>query len=307
MTLDVRVLRTLTVPTPAGPGHVSAASSLVRRGGRLFVVADDEHRLAEFEATGDQPGCWHRLFDGELPDAHQARKAAKPDLEALALLPPFAGFPQGALLALGSGSRPQRQRAVLLAPGEMGAPQPVDLAPLYAPLRARHPMLNIEGAFVGAGRFCLLQRGNASHRTNLLIRYDWPAVQAWLGGHGPAPEVVDSMSYDLGELDGVPLGFTDAAALPDGGWVFCAAAEATDDNYLDGACRGSAVGVVAPDGRLRSLQPLSLRCKAEGIAVAGLAGALQLLLVTDPDYRREAALLLAVTLAPPSADPDHPA
>lgn len=302
MTLDVQVLRALTLPSPAGPGQLSAASGLVLAGERLFVVADDEYQLAEFEASGDQPGRWHRLFDGELPDAHKARKAAKPDLEALALLPPFTGHPCGALLALGSGSRPQRQRAALLVPGEACAPQVVDFAPLYAPLRARYPKLNIEGAFVGAGRFCLLQRGHASDRTNVLICYDWAAVQAWLGGHGPVPAVVDHMAYDLGELDGVPLGFTDAAALPDGGWVFCAAAEATDDNYLDGACRGSAVGLVAADGRLRSLQPLSLRCKAEGIAVASQAGGLQLLLVTDPDDRREAALLLAVTLAPPSDD-----
>jgi hypothetical protein len=31
--------------------------------------------------------------------------------------------------------------------------------------------------------------------------------------------------YDLGHLDGVPLCFTDAAALPDGGMVFSAVAE----------------------------------------------------------------------------------
>lgn len=303
--LEVRVVRTLSVETDAALGHLSAASGLVQVGQRLFVVADDEHTLAVFDLAGERPGRLHRLFDGELPDKPKARKAAKPDLEALAHLPPWSGCPHGALLALGSGSRPQRQRAALLAFNEagevQGAVREIDLSPLYEPLHARHEQLNIEGAFVAAGRFCLLQRGNQASPVNVLISYDWLAIQAWLDGAGPAPEPVQSMHFDLGDIDGVPLCFTDGAALPDGGWVFCAAAEATDDSYLDGPCRGSAVGVVAADGRLLGVWPLSLRCKAEGIAVTVENGALQLLLVTDPDDRDEPALLLSATLPDPQA------
>ncbi|WP_457423548.1 DUF6929 family protein [Roseateles sp. P5_E7] len=299
--LEVRVVRTLSVETNAAPGHLSAASGLVQVGQRLFVVADDEHTLAAFDLSGDRPGRLHRLFGGELPDKPKARKAAKPDLEALAHLPPWPGYPQGALLALGSGSRPQRQRAALLAFNEAGeiegAVREIDLSPLYEPLHARHEQLNIEGAFVAADRFCLLQRGNQASPVNVLISYDWPAIQAWLGGAGPAPEPVSGHQYELGDIDGVPLCFTDGAALPHGGWVFCAAAEATDDSYLDGPCRGSAVGVVAADGRLLGMWPLSLRCKAEGIAVIVENGTLHLLLVTDPDDRDEPALLLSATLA----------
>lgn len=81
--------------------------------------------------------------------------------------------------------------------------------------------------------------------------------------------------------------------------MFCAAAEASDDNYADGPCRGSAVGGVAADGRLLGVWPLSLRCKAEGIAVTLVNGALHLLLVTDPDDRHEPARLLCATLADP--------
>lgn len=302
--LKVRVVRTLSVETNAALGHLSAASSLVQVGQRLFVVADDEHTLAVFGLSGDRPGRLHRLFDGELPDKPKARKAAKPDLEALARLPPWAGCPQGALLALGSGSRPQRQRAALLAcnaAGELhGAVREIDLSPLYEPLHARHEQLNIEGAFVAAGRFCLLQRGNQASPVNVLISYDWLAIQAWLDGAGQAPEPVSGMQYELGDIDGVPMCFTDGAALPHGGWVFCAAAEATDDSYLDGPCRGSAVGVVAADGRLVGMWPLSLRCKAEGIAVTVENGALQLLLVTDPDDRATPALLLSASLGLPA-------
>jgi hypothetical protein len=81
--------------------------------------------------------------------------------------------------------------------------------------------------------------------------------------------------------------------------VFCAAAEATDDNYADGPCRGSAVGVVAADGRLLALLPLSLRCKAEGIAATAENGVLQLLMVTDPDDWAVPAALLSARLADP--------
>lgn len=303
--LDVRVIRTLSIETDAAPGHLSAASGLVQVGRRLFVVADDEHTLATFDLTGEHPGRLHRLFDGELPDKRKARKAAKPDLEALAHLPPWPGCPHGALLALGSGSRPQRERAALLAfdeAGELhGAPREIDLSPLYEPLHARHAQLNIEGAFVADGRFRLLQRGNQASPANVLISYDWPVIQAWLDGAGQAPEPVSGSQYELGEIDGVPLSFTDGAALPEGGWVFCAAAEATDDSYLDGPCRGSAVGVVVADGRLLGVWPLSLRCKAEGIAATVENGALQLLLVTDPDDRDEAALLLSASLPGPTA------
>ncbi len=298
--LNVQLLRTLLVNTAAGPVHLSAASGLVRIGRRLYVVADDENLLAMFDLEQSQAGSLRRIFDGELPYSLEARKAAKPDLEALTQLPPFPGYPQGALLALGSGSRRRRQRAALLEldhQGELhGVVREVDLSPLYAPLQARHRLLNIEGAFVSGGRFCLLQRGNAATPINVLIDFDWAAIQDWLRGVGPAPGATSTTQYDLGNIDGVPLCFTDGAALPDGGWVFCAAAEATADNDADGPNRGSAVGVVAADGRLNTLLPLALSCKTEGIAATVDSGLLRLLLVTDADDPDMPAMLLEAEL-----------
>ena len=81
--------------------------------------------------------------------------------------------------------------------------------------------------------------------------------------------------------------------------MFCAAAEATADNYADGTCEGSAVGVVGADGRLLRLLPLSLRCKAEGIAVTIDGDELHLLMVTDADDPGTPAMLLAATLERP--------
>jgi len=103
-------------------------------------------------------------------------------------------------------------------------PGQVDLSSLYAPLRAQHPLQNIEGAFVNVDHLCLLQRGHATEPINAVIRFDWSAIQAWLRGAGSAPAPLSSTPIDLGTLDGVPLCFTDGATLPDGAWVFCASA-----------------------------------------------------------------------------------
>ncbi|HSW07249.1 DUF6929 family protein [Aquabacterium sp.] len=298
--LLVQTLRTLSMDAAAGPGRLSAASGLAHCGEWLHVVADDELKLASFRLGDAQPGRWCQLFDGDLPLPHAARKAAKPDLEALALLPPFAGHACGALLAMGSGSTTRRQRAALVpldAQGQVsGAPQVIDVAPLLASLRAQFADLNIEGAFVDGERFCLLQRGHQRDPANACIAFDWPAVQRWLVAAGPAP-VPDAIArFELGHIGGAALCFTDGAALPEGGFVFCAAAEQTDDVYADGACLGSAVGLVDAQGRLQRMEPLALRCKAEGISTRAAADGLQLLLVTDADDRSAPALLLSATL-----------
>ena len=47
--------------------------------------------------------------------------------------------------------------------------------------------------------------------------------------------------------------------------AFSAVAESTDNSYQDGACVGSAIGIVAPDGQLRHLHLLDSP-KVEGLA-----------------------------------------
>ncbi|HSC85529.1 MAG TPA: hypothetical protein VLC30_18100 [Pseudomonas sp.] len=277
--------------------HLSAASALVQVAGTLYVVADDQLHLGVFSAAGEAPGHLLRLFDGELPTDKDERKARKPDLECLALLPPLPGFAHGALLALGSGSQDNRQRAVLLAldgAGQIsGAPRLLDLAPLYRPLRERFGDLNIEGAFLLGDEFVLLQRGNQGQACNARLRYSWAALQAWLLGlQAQAPAAVIEV-IELGELAGVALGFTDGAALADGRWLFSAAAEDTADSYRDGACLGAVIGLVETDGQVRRLAELDGRWKVEGIALAADG---RLLLVTDADDPQRAASLLELQL-----------
>src|SRR5215204_6417986 len=76
------------VPAPGTDRtYLSAASGLVRIGGFLYVIADDELHLGVFQSDPRIPGDTVRLFGGELPVAKEERKALKPDLEALMLIP----------------------------------------------------------------------------------------------------------------------------------------------------------------------------------------------------------------------------
>lgn len=301
--INARILRTLDVSTTPGEGsiqYLSAASGLALMGRHLYVIADDEHSLGVFDLGDSGPGRLVRLFEGEPPVRHKARKAEKPDLEAMTALPAFDAHPFGALLAIGSGSKPNRQRAALMRLDEEGAlvgsARHVDLGPLYEPLRNRFPDLNIEGLFVADGDLCLLQRGNRASRVNACVRFAWDEIERWIRDIGPAPIARSVSAFELGEIDGVPLSFTDAAGLPTGAWVFCAAAEDTSDSYADGRCAGSAIGIVSVEGELVLLERIDLPCKAEGVAVVADDETLELLLVTDADDRRAPAQLLSATL-----------
>lgn len=293
---------------PHGQPHLSAASGLVRLRQRLYVVADDELHLGIFNdctVTGQALGKGQllRLLEGDLPSKMEKRKKAKPDLETLAFLPALVGFEAGALLALGSGSKPNRQTGVLVALEELGTPSghiaTVDLAALYAPLRAQFADLNIEGIFMSHddGELILLHRGNKGDARSACIRYYWPHIAPWLAGqHTQPPGATSVQLLQLGSLQGVPLSPTDGAALPGGAWVFSAVAEATNDSMQDGACVGSAVGIVGPDGHVRRMHLLQDGPKAEGIAVQAKGQDWELTLVTDPDNPEVASQLLRVLL-----------
>lgn len=305
--IDLRQLRQLTFSTSqsAQPDHLSAASGIVVAGRFLYVVADDELHLGVFDLAGRSDGVKRRLIPGNLPVEAAARKAHKPDLEALVRLPRFGGYPAGALLAFASGSTPNRQTGVLFGVDDSGAltgaPSAVDLSALYAALRHRFPALNIEGATVCDRQLVLLQRASGGDPENGLIRLSLVDVLHALSGTGELrlPELPsETLTIELGHIDGVPLGFTDAAALPDGRIVFSAVAERVDGTYHDGPCIGAAVGILGTDAQVRMLESLRPVRKVEGIDARQDGAVIRLLLVTDADDRGEPAALFSATLAP---------
>lgn len=299
-------VRSLDLVEPAQAGrkpHLSAASGLVHAGERLFVVADDELSLGIFDDTHKKPGDLIRLLPGELPLDPVERKEAKADLESLVLLPPFPGFNYGALLALSSGSKKKKRHisALLRLKKHMtvsGGAMPFDLAEAYEPLHQEFARLNIEGAVVHDGELRLFQRGNKKDRTNAILRCRLaPVLEAISLGRGiGALELVAVVPVELGDLDGVPFSFTDAAALPSGDMAFTCAAEDTEDAYDDGPCTGSAVGIVGVQGNIVALERVSENVKLEGVAAREKDGTADLLLVSDADDADIPATLFAASI-----------
>ena len=303
--LTLTKIRELTLSAAAGPGqplYLSAASGLVHAGPCLYVVADDELHLGAFGASDARPGELIRLLPGELPALTAQRKPLKPDLETLMRLPRFSGYPDGALFALGSGSKRNRRLGALLAldagGAASGAPRVIDLEKMFDRLADLFEGLNIEGGVVSATHLRLLQRGNKRDGGNALILFELAPLLAELAASAgivrQPPSAVQPVM--LGEIDGIPLGFTDGAALGDGTIVFSAVAENTADNYNDGPCAGAAVGILDPAGKLRCLHRLDQPHKIEGIDAQVKDGVIQLLLVTDADDRRVPAGLFSARL-----------
>ena len=235
------------------PAHVRAASSIRRQGHRLVILQDDVSALAVLDpATGStQPillpagpnGA--RVFDDE-----RGNKRFKLDLEACIVLP------DGRLVALASGSSPQREKIVTIAAGNGALAQQFAGSDLYASLRvqadARGARLNIEGAVVQGRWLRLLQRGHGKRGFepwNAILDVSLDQFVGWLDGRNAVPPVRRMLEIHLGDVAGVPLGFTDAAVTDDGRVAFLACAEDTEDALIDGPVIGCRFGWLDPGDR----------------------------------------------------------
>ena len=287
----------------AASQHLSAASGMATVGEFLYVVADDENHLGVFPRTGTGAGHLHRIFDGDLPHDPAARKAAKRDMEALVHLPRSTTHPHGALLALGSGSKPQRCTGVVLALDAVGAisgaPTQLDLSLFYAKLADEIGHINIEGAVVIADELRLLNRGNKKNGINACVALS--LSNFLLSSASRYPKIGRLQPIELGKIDGVQLCFSDAAALPNGGMLFTAAAENTDDSYLDGPCAGNVIGILDKHMRLRFVEELDNKQKVEGVVANLTSTKIQLQMVTDADDATQAAQWLTAEFPLPWA------
>ncbi len=296
--LQLRELRELLLDTATGRSHLSAASGMWVADETLYVVADDELLLGVFSLQDPQPGRTLTIIAGALPKDAKSRKAAKPDFESLTCLPLCSRYPHGALLALGSGSTEQRMRGMLWPFNQQGellsAPQLFDLHSLYGRLTALIADLNIEGVVVQGDCFKLWQRGNNQQRHSAVIEYDLADLFALIDPQQQfldvKPQRIDY--YELGEVDGVPLTFTDAFALPDGCCLFTAAAENTDNSYQDGECVGAAIGLIDTQRRLRWIKRVQPVYKIEGLSAKQVGEQLQVRVVSDADNPSSPAKLL---------------
>lgn len=297
--LELRKLRELDLaePTEEGrPAHLAGASGVVRRGEFVYVIADDELDMGVFRLSSDEPGEARAVLAGDLPVDGSERKARKPDLEALTSLPPFERTPHGGLMGLGSGSDSDGERDrgffwAFAADGSLaGESREIDLAPLYATLRAELGALNVEGAAILGERLWLLHRGNQGEAGNVVAEVALTDIAASLTGdlELDAHELRDLRRYELGELDGVPLCFSDATVLL--GEVVCFTASAESDK--DGDIRGSVVGTISAEGQVRRLRTIDQRWKVEGLHAAVDTGVVDFVFVCDQDDPEVASPLL---------------
>jgi len=264
----------LALPDEDRPEHVRAASGLASDGERLFVIQDDASFVAVIEdervrAIPLPPGPGgRRRFEKGL-----GNKLDKLDLEGCYV-------EDGALVAFGSGSIPgTRDRIVRVRDDRV---ELIDGRALYDAMRSVIGAINIEGAVRVGDDVWLFHRGNTGPS-------DRPAIVRVARDFAP---VIRGVTWcDLGDVDGIPFGFTDATTA--GGRVFVAcAAEASPDAIEDGAVLGARIGVIDDD---------EIRCAAldRVVKIEGLAIADRTWITIDPDDVMIAAELCEIDLIGP--------
>jgi len=300
--LELRRLRDLDLREPPDDGvppHIASASGVVRRGDFLYVIGDDLLQIGVFELAGGEPGGLLQVLAGDLSSDGKRSRGQRPDLEALTALPPVETEPHGGLLGLGSGSKPSRDRGFFssfAADGSLrGDPRAIDAHPAYETLRAElDGEVNIEGAAVLGDRLWLLHRANEDAGPNAVAEFELADLSRTLAEDLVVdPEELRSLRrYELGELDGVPVCFSDAAMLTDELVCFTASAEDSES----GEIRGSVVGTIDSSGIVRRLRTIDPRWKVEGVDARIDTGTIDFLFVCDQDNPHAPSPLLNATM-----------
>jgi len=297
------------------PAHIHGGSSLAWIAGRIALIQDDANFLALVNPYSGYalgiplpPGkAGLRQFDDV-----RGNKQHRLDLEACVAVEEPSGT---TLLAFGSGSSTRRERVLMVRSFAAEVPEVTLLgAPgFYQSLRDAPAFcgseLNLEGATQVGDHLRLFSRGNGAPAEGMLpVNAACSVDLEQLLAHLRNPESIDPpvptdiTRYDLGRLDGVPLGFTDAMAWH-GSVLYSAAAESSPDAVRDGPVSGSAIGVIDTEGSTR-WAPITdasgelLRVKAEGL-VADPTSDSRLFVVLDADDPAAASELCSVQLEGP--------
>lgn len=297
------------------PAHVRAGSSLAWFGQRIAVVQDDANFVALIEPeTGQVDALALPAGHGGLRqfDDRRGNKRFKLDLEACFSVPQADGE---ILVMLGSGSSGRRETVAVI--DAAGNTRLLPAGGLYARLRAEKAFsggeLNVEAAVFIDGWVRLFNRGNGAWRDGVPPRdascdIPWPELAAYLRDSAaqPVPAIQNSVQYDLGDLRGSRLTFTDAAPAP-GGLLYTAAAEDSLDALTDGVVTGSAVGVIDESAgcrwiELRNADGSLVAEKIEGICPARIGAGL-IYVVVDADDPARPSILCAVELRGPWFSP----
>ncbi|MEK6774998.1 MAG: hypothetical protein AABY64_13740 [Bdellovibrionota bacterium] len=269
----------LEKPLSAGrPAYVTAASGIVKKGDRFFVIADDEYFLFSFRES-EKFLTSYRLMDGELPVDPKERKKMKPDFEALLLLNESDYPPFGALVAWPSASTKRRMTGVLIpmtAKGEPDKPQVFDISALEKKLKIHVKDLNFEGIFIKDQKLQLLHRGSGKIMVNGIFKMNFAE---WLKAirSGNWDMNIEFEKLGLEKLAGVDLSFTDAV-IGSTGPMALATAEGNKNSFVDGKVHGSVLFRLE-QGKAVLITEFEPITKLEGIVLDGKSA----FLVDDAD------------------------
>ncbi len=297
------------------PAFVRAGSSMAWIGDRLALVQDDTNFVALVDPlTGLAEAITLPAGkDGKRQfDDGRGTKKYKLDLEAMARVPLSDGV---LLLAFGSGSKARRENVMTLRfDGRSARPAPrrpavTGLPHLYAALHEETAFsgseMNIEGALYLDGTIRLFNRSNgeakdALHPVDATCDLDWSALQAHIAAPetAPLPPFMRVTQYDLGAIDSVRLGFTDAIPATRTHVLYSAAAEASKNAVDDGVVVGSALGVIPNDRRqparwamIRDEKSKPFVGKAEGLVLYPGDASRALIVIDVDDYAKPSELL----------------
>jgi hypothetical protein len=245
------------------PPFVLAASGLSMFREHLAVIQDDANWLALIDAE-------QRVSAVPLPPGPNGKRVFtkargnqqdKFDFEACITVPGEQGFE---LIGFASCSAPERVWILRVRETNQGAPDQAErLHAEFVNAHRLYTMLRQETAFCGAGlniegavaldgeRILLFQRGNAEPCRDLepvdaTGEILWSELKPFLDDpdRAPLPTLRNIRRYDLGNLHGVRLTFSDAEYLADGRILYSASAE----EPATGDIAGSVLGVLEADG-----------------------------------------------------------
>jgi hypothetical protein len=279
------------------PAHVRAASGLAFANGRLAVIQDDCAFIAMVAGQEVASMMLPRGAGGRRRfEVGLGNKMEKLDLESVVAI-------GDDLFAFGSGSSPPREKVVHVGYGT----KVLDARPLFSRLREEvGGAVNIEGVALVAGKnkgaptrltpvppeaglsgaltlwpdvtdesnheLWLFHRGNTGpkDRGPQIIRYGKTPLLRWLLGNGPVPDALATGLCDLGSIDGVRIGFTDAVGAGERVY-YIAAAEDSPNAIDDGKVLGAQIGVIESGRTGRQIRAANLvvdgvPVKAEGLA-----------------------------------------
>jgi uncharacterized protein DUF6929 len=292
-----------SAPSPQ-QSFVRSGSAVAWAGTRLAVVQDDSLFVALVDPASEKvtpisvsggPDDTRAGCDKPIDKAH------KLDLEACLMA-------DKRLIAFGSGSAASRERLVVVddLAERSGVPSAkvIDATALYCAFRREKnfsgSQLNIEGAVWLGDAVRFFQRGNGIARdglepVNATCQLEVDYLHKLIDNQhaDQEPQIGSIIQYELGEIGGVRLTFTDAVASGDR-VLFLAVAEDSPDAIQDGPITGMVLGVIEADGSARWTQLADptgrpFLGKAEGIVIDPTNPARAYLVVDrdDPDKPAE--------------------